>query len=73
MKKIDLNKTLYDLTEENPELIEILFKLGFLGVGNPATRNTHGKIMTIPKGCEMLGMNLTDVVNALKEKGYDPK
>lgn len=75
MKKIDLNKSLFEITEDYPELIEILVDIGFLGVGNPVTRNdpSHGRIMTIPKGCQMLGINLEDVITTLKEKGYDPE
>ncbi len=71
MKIIDLKKTLYELTEEYPELIEILFELGFLGVRDPAMRRTHGRLTTIPQGCEMQGKNVEDVVNKLRQKGFD--
>ena len=30
MKKLDLSKNVYELTEEYPELIEILFEIGIL-------------------------------------------
>lgn len=73
MKTIDLRKSLFELTEEYPDLIEILVELGFLGVADPSLRRTHGRMMTIPMGCERHGMNLEDVVNKLKEKGYDSK
>ncbi len=73
MKIIDIKKNLFELTEENPELIEILVELGFLGVADPSLRTTHGRMMTIPMGCERHGMNLEDVVAKLKEKGYELK
>ena len=31
-KKLDLNKTVFELTEQYPELIDIMAKLGFTGV-----------------------------------------
>lgn len=71
MKKIDLKKTLFELTEEYPELIEILFDIGFLGVRDPTMRITHGKMTTIPQGCKMQGINLEDVVNKLRNKGFE--
>jgi len=51
MKEIDLNKSVYELTETYPELIEILKELGFLGVVNPVVRKTIGRMTTIPQGC----------------------
>lgn len=72
-KELDLNKTLYDLTKEYPELIDILFELGFSGVKNPITRNTHGKIMTIVEGSKFLGIDLNKIIETLKEKGFNPK
>lgn len=70
MKKVDLNKSAYELTQEYPELIEILKDLGFLGVGNPIIRRTLGKVTTIPEGCRKQGKDLNEVINKLKEKGF---
>lgn len=70
-KTADLNKTLYDLTTEYPELIEVLFDLGFMGVKNPVMRETHGKQMTVKTGCGHLGLDLGQVAAALRAKGFD--
>ena len=70
MKKVDLNKSVYELTQEYPELIEILKDLGFLGIGNPIIRRTLGKVTTIPEGCRKQGKDLNEVINKLKEKGF---
>ena len=70
MKEIDLNKSVYDLTETYPELIAILKDLGFLGVGNAVARNTLGRITTIPQGCEKQGKDLAEVVRKLEEEGF---
>ncbi len=70
MKKIDLTRSLYDLTGEYPELTGILKDLGFLGVGNFAMRNTVGRVTTIPQGCVKLGKDITGVIAVLREKGF---
>ncbi|MDD5208610.1 MAG: DUF1858 domain-containing protein [Elusimicrobiales bacterium] len=72
-KTIDLDKTLYDLTTEYPELTDILFDIGFMGVKNPVMRESHGKQMTIRSGCGHLGIDLTEVSAALREKGFTVK
>ena len=77
MKTIDLTKSIYELTEDYPELIEILKEQGFLGVANAVTRNTIGRITTIPQGAKKMGKDLDELVRLLEEKGftveaYDP-
>ncbi len=71
MKTINLDDTLFKITEEDPELIPVLKDLGFAGVSNPVMRNTHGRIMTINMGIDKLGMNKEAIVKALTEKGYN--
>lgn len=71
MKKLDLNKTVYQLTEEYPELIDILVEIGFTLIKNPTARKTLGRVMTIPKGCEKQGKNLSEVIAFLKENGFE--
>jgi len=71
MKKLDLKKSVYELTEEYPELVELLSGMGFLGVKNPIVRKTIGRKMTIPAGCEKQGKNLEIVLEVLKENGFE--
>ncbi len=73
LKHIDLKKNVYELTETYPELIEVLKKLGFLGVVNPLTRKTLGRRTTIPQGCKRMGKDLNEVLNKLKELGFQVK
>ncbi len=73
MKSIDLSKSLFELTEEYPELIPVLVEVGFGGVAVPEMRATHGKIMTIPAGVEKFGLQLSDVVAVLKQNGFEVK
>ncbi|MHB0996402.1 MAG: DUF1858 domain-containing protein [Elusimicrobiales bacterium] len=72
-KIADLNRTLYDLTAEYPELIDVLFEIGFMGVKNPVMRESHGKQMTVKAGCGHLGLDLAQVEETLKVKGFTVK
>lgn len=69
-KLIDLNQTMYELTKEYPELIDIMKSLGFAAIGNPIARNTVGRTMTIPAGCAKQGIPLEKVINNLEKNGY---
>ncbi len=72
-KIADLDKTLYELTEQYPELIDVLFDLGFAGVRTPAMREGHGKQMTVRAGCGHLGLDLGQVAAVLRSKGFTVK
>ncbi len=73
MKEIDLSKSIYELTEQYPDLIEILKEMGFLGVKNPITRQTLGRVTTIPQGCRKMDKDLDEVIKILREKGFENK
>ncbi len=70
MKVVDLNRTLLDLTDEYPELVQVLADLGFVGIANPALRVAHGKVMTIRDGCRRAGLDLGMVVAGLERAGF---
>ncbi|MBW6464331.1 MAG: DUF1858 domain-containing protein [Dethiobacteria bacterium] len=70
MKEIDLTKNIYQLTEEDPELIDVLKELGFAGIAFPAVRKTLGKKMTLPTGCEKQKKDLDQVIRHLESLGY---
>lgn len=70
MKLLDLNKSVYQLTEEYPQLIEIMISFGFKDIANPVVRKTAGKLMTLEKGCRMKGLNMKDLVERLKAEGF---
>jgi len=73
MKEIDLDKSVFDLTEAFPELVPILKKMGFAGVANPIARNTLGRATTLRKGSERQGKDLVDVIKTLEEHGFTVK
>lgn len=67
---LDLRKSIYELTEAYPQLIDQLVALGFDQVTNPIVRKTVGKAMTLEKGCRMKGISLEDVQSKLEAWGY---
>ena len=46
-KTIDLSKTVYELVQEFPELVEVMKEIGFSAIANPAMLKTAGRVMTI--------------------------
>jgi uncharacterized protein len=70
-QQLDLTQRVYTLTEQYPELIGILKEVGLIGIANPVMRNTVGRVMTIPQGCEKMGYALDDVLAVLKSKGFE--
>lgn len=70
MKEIDLKKSVFELTETYPELIDVLKELGFLGVVRPVVRTTLGRVTTITQGCERQGKDLNEVIEKLEQAGF---
>ena len=69
-KPLDFSKTVYELCKEYPELIGIMQELGFEKIVNPAMVNTVGKVMTIPKGALMRGLNLDSIKKEFIDRGF---
>lgn len=71
MKKIDLNKSIYEVVKENPEVVEILYDLGFTEIKKKAMLHSIGKLTSLPKGCKIRGIELDKVILALKDADYE--
>lgn len=69
-KKINLSESVSALTQLYPDLIDIMAELGFGEIRNSIERNSLGKLMTIPNGAKMKGVDLALIINALKNKGF---
>ena len=69
-KVLDLKKTVAELVEENPEVKEIMAGIGFKEITNPVALNVMGRIMTIPRGAAVKGIELSKVIAAFEERGY---
>ncbi len=71
MKKINPNTSIYELTKEFPELIEILKDMGFIGVINPIIRKTMGRKTTLLEGIKKQGKDSEEVFNKLRDKDFE--
>lgn len=72
-KLVDLNKTVYELCSEYPELKELLAGLGFHDITKPGMLATAGRFMTIPKGAAMKKIALETIKKTLADYGYTVK
>lgn len=69
-KEIDLSRTVYELTREFPEIIDIMKELGFESIANEGMLNTAGRFMTIPKGAAMKSIDMDKIEKIFTDKGY---
>ncbi|WP_313127837.1 DUF1858 domain-containing protein [Anaerocolumna sp.] len=72
-KVIDLNKTVYELCNNNSEIPNILKELGFKDITNPGMLNTAGRFMTIPKGAAMKKIPMETIKESFINHGYEIK
>ncbi len=70
-KKLNLNKSIYELTKEYPELINLMESLGFREISKKAMLNSVGKMMTIPKGAKVKNISMMEIVSALMKEGFE--
>lgn len=69
-KILNLDKSVYELIKEYPEVEEVMRSLGFDSITNPAMLNTAGRIMTIPKGAFMKKMDIAVIEKAFEAQGF---
>lgn len=67
---IDLKRSLYDLTEDYPELIPILKDMGLEGAANPILRQTVGRKLAVAEGLQRHGVSLEEAGRKLAAKGF---
>ena len=70
-KTIDLDRSVHDLCRDHPRLKTTMANLGFDEITKPGRLQTMGRMMTIPKGCKVKGIDLDLVVNRLRNEGFE--
>ena len=70
-KQLDLNRSVFELAQEYPELIDIMAKLGFSEIAKKPVLHSVGKIMTIPKGARMKGIPMEKILDAFKAHDFE--
>jgi hypothetical protein len=72
-KEVDFKKSVYELSKEHPEIVDIMKGLGFESIAEVGMLNTAGRFMTIPKGAEMKSISLEKIKQVFGSKGYTIK
>lgn len=72
-KHIDLKKSVYELCNNDPQIIELLVASGFTDITKPGMLSTAGRFMTIPKGAAMKKIDLETIKQRFVEHGYEIK
>ncbi|AFQ45079.1 DUF438 domain-containing protein [Desulfosporosinus meridiei] len=67
---LDLTRSLYDLTEDYPELIPILHEMGLEGATNSILRKTVGRKLPVAEGLKRHGISLEEAKRKLEAKGF---
>jgi hypothetical protein len=67
---VDFKKSVFELCQADPAVIEIMKGLGFESIANPAMLKTAGRFMNIPKGAQMKGIPMEKVKETFRQNGY---
>ena len=70
-KQLDLNRSVFELAQEYPELIDIMAELGFSEITKKPVLHSVGKIMTIPKGAMMKGIPIEKILDAFHAHDFE--
>jgi hypothetical protein len=69
-KALDLSKTVYQLCTLDPQVMNILVKLGFSDIVKPGMLETAGRFMTIPKGAALKKIEMDRIRKEFADNGY---
>ena len=67
---IDLNQIVYDVVQNNPEVIDLLVELGFKPLKNPVMLKSIGRTTSIKQGAKLIGLSLDEIKKNLEWNGY---
>ncbi|WP_280769453.1 DUF1858 domain-containing protein [Salipaludibacillus daqingensis] len=70
MKALHLEKSVYELCSEYPDLVHAMREIGFVNITKQGMLQSVGRMMTIPKGCRAMEMSLDQVCEQLKQHGF---
>lgn len=71
MKTLSEKITIYRLSKECPETLDIMKRLGFEDIVKPGMLQTAGRIMTLKKGCEFKKIDYKKTKQAFLKVGVE--
>ncbi|MBG9984153.1 DUF1858 domain-containing protein [Aerococcaceae bacterium DSM 111022] len=71
--EIDLSIPVNETLKKNPEILDVLVEIGFKPLKNPAMRESVGRLITLNKGCDMINIPVSQLVQELEWNGYTVK
>jgi hypothetical protein len=72
-KTINFQKTVYEICTEDSYVLEIMKGIGFDQITKQGMLQTAGRVMTIPKGARMKGIELSPIIQIFEQHGYTVK
>ncbi|HOC80531.1 MAG: DUF1858 domain-containing protein [Bacilli bacterium] len=72
-KLISINQTVYELSQEFPEIVEILANLGFKDIVKPGMLVSVGRFVTLKQGASLRKIDMHIVKDSLINKGFSFK
>ncbi len=71
--EINLNDTVFEITNGYPEIIDIMKEAGFKSISEKGMIQTAGRFMSILKGAKIKNIPIEKIIEALNKKGYKVK
>lgn len=71
MKKLDITKSVFEITEQYPEIIDIMLELGFSEISKKPMRMSVGRVMTLEKGSKLKNIPMVEIISALEKNGFE--
>ncbi|MBC7766004.1 MAG: DUF1858 domain-containing protein [Hyphomonadaceae bacterium] len=70
MKQLNMHKSIYDMTEQYPELIDFMVEMGYPQIRNNFLRKTMGKSFTLMQAIKQLNLNEEAIIGKLTACGF---
>jgi hypothetical protein len=69
-RELNLNESVYLLCTRYPELKDIMAEMGFSDITKPGMLGSVGRLMTLPKGAAMRGIDIGTIKAHLETRGF---
>lgn len=71
MVKINPNDSVFEITKNHPEVVEIMMGLGFTDIARPGMVHNVGRETSLIQGAKLRNMDWSMIVKAFEEKGFE--